>query len=258
MVDIFAEVKRMAMYARFAALYDQLMDDVDYPAWAGYYLRLLARKRPLPKTLADAACGTGRMAIQFARKGIRVTASDLSEEMVAVAAENARKNGVIMACVRQDMRNLTLPRPVEAITACCDGVNYLTDMDKAAEFFAAAHRNLKPGGVLAFDISSRYKLEQILGDRFYGEDRDEVTYLWQNSYDAATRIVTMDLSFFVKEQDDLYRRFEEIHLQRAHDPEEITGALAVAGFSEIEVFGDRTFDPPTETSERLHFLAVKR
>ena len=30
------------MYEDFAAVYDALMDDFDYPAWANYYLRLLA------------------------------------------------------------------------------------------------------------------------------------------------------------------------------------------------------------------------
>ena len=31
----------MASYQEFAALYDRLMDDVDYDAWAQHYIRLL-------------------------------------------------------------------------------------------------------------------------------------------------------------------------------------------------------------------------
>ena len=71
-------------------------------------------------------------------------------------------------------------------------------------FFTAAFDALKSGGVLAFDISSRHKLENVLGNGFFGEERDDAAYLWQNSLDAQKHIVDMDITFFVQERGGLY------------------------------------------------------
>ena len=77
--------KNMSAYAGFAAFYDTLMDDFDYPAWADYYMKLLAAEGVQPTSLCDCACGTGSLSIEFARRGIRVTGADLSGEMLEIA-----------------------------------------------------------------------------------------------------------------------------------------------------------------------------
>ena len=51
------------MYNRFAEVYDRLMDDFDYPAWAEYYLGLLKKAGCTPKTMCECGCGTGSMTL---------------------------------------------------------------------------------------------------------------------------------------------------------------------------------------------------
>ena len=247
----------MAAYEAFADLYDALMDDVDYDAWADYYLGLIKGARGEVKTLCDCACGTGSMSVRFARRGLRVTGADLSGEMLARAQEKARRFGVQAMFVRQDMCALALPRPVDALVCACDGVNYLLDDERLTAFFGAAFRALKPGGVLAFDISSRAKLRDTLGNGFFGEDRDDVTYLWANRYDEAAQTVTMDLTFFVREADGRYRRFDETHVQKAHDPARLEALLRQTGFADICLFGDRTHDAPEPGAQRVHMRCVR-
>ena len=243
------------MYSRFAQVYDRLMDDFDYPMWAEYYMALLNRAGCKVKSLCECGCGTGSMTLEFARRGLKTIGVDLSEEMLEQAQQKARKVGLMVPFVCQDMTRLELPRQVEAIVACCDGVNYLTDMRQVCRFFRAAHTQLKMGGVLAFDVSSEYKLLELMGNAFFGEDRDDVTYLWQNSRED--RLVHMDLSFFVSREDGLYERFDEEQTQRAHSISELTDALNQCGFEEIRVYGDRTFDAPGTQEKRIHFTAKK-
>jgi len=247
----------MSTYGAFAEIYDALMDDFDYRAWAKYYLELIARAGGRPKTLCDCACGTGSLSVQFAAKGLRVTGVDISSDMLEIAAKKARKNGVQTMFVCQDMCALTLPRPVDALVCGCDGVNYLLTDERVKAFFEAAHRAIKPGGVLAFDISSAYKLEHVLGNGFFGEERDEVAYLWSNKFDPEQRTVQMDLTFFREEENGLYRRFTENHTQKAHNPETLMALLAECGFTEINIYGDRTFDAPEAEELRIHFTAVR-
>ena len=247
----------MSAYGDFASVYDALMDDIDYDAWADYYLALIAHLGVQPRRLCDCACGTGSMSVRFAARGMNVVGADLSGDMLERAQAKARLNGVQVMFVRQDMCALRLPRPVDALVCACDGVNYLLDDARLNAFFAAARAALRPGGVLAFDISSPYKLEHVLGNGFFGEERDEVAYLWSNRFDAQARTVTMDLTFFVRERDELYRRFGEMHVQKAHEPRHLVKLLEENGFAGARVFGDRTFEAPRADEPRIHIAAVR-
>lgn len=248
----------MPAYGDFARIYDGLMADFDYPAWAEHYLALLRRAGVAPKTMADCACGTGNLTIPFAQMGIRkVMGLDISEEMLSVAQEKARIRGVSVPFVQQDMAALQVPRRVDAITCGCDGVNYLTTKERLNAFFTRACASLRDGGALAFDVSTPFKLQHKLGDGFFGEDRDEVTYLWWNRWDEETKTVSMELTFFVPEQDGRYRRFDERHTQRAWDRDELHTALQAAGFTNIQFYSEFGFDPPKGDDLRMHVTAVR-
>jgi len=233
------------MYVEFASVYDALMDDVDYEAWATDCLARIAAAGVAPGSVCDCACGTGGIALQLARRGIKVTGVDISEAMLARAADKARAAGVEIRFVRQDMCALSLHRPVDAIVCACDGVNYLLDPMRVAGFFAAARSALRSGGVLTFDVSSREKLKRMAREKFYFEDRDGITYLWTNR--MASQVLTMELSFFVKGADGRYDRFDEVQRQRAHSVEELRGWLEDAGFSRIQI---------EDGGDRVHFTGV--
>lgn len=248
----------MSAYGAFAGIYDLLMDDFDYPRWAEYYVQLLERAGVRPKTLADVACGTGSLTIPFAKRGFRVTGVDLSGEMLEVAADKARKSGVQAMFVRQDMAQLRLLRPVDALVCGCDGVNYLLTDDRVKQFLESARAAIRPGGALAFDVSSAYKIEHVLGNGFFGEERDEAAYLWSNHFDEIARTVQMDLTFFCREPSGLYRRFEERHVQRAHDPKQLQTLMEACGFEDVRIYGDQTFETPKDDELRIHMTAVRR
>lgn len=247
----------MAAYEDFATVYDTLMDDFDYPSWAGYYMQLMERMGVVPKKMCECACGTGSLTVQFAQEGIRVTGVDLSEKMLELAQKKARLNGVQAMFVCQDMCELQIPRPVEALLCTCDGVNYLSDDEKVQAFFERAHACVKKGGVFAFDISSPHKIKNVLGNAFFGEERDDVVYLWSNRFDESDQTVTMDLTFFVHTGDEMYRRFSETHVQKAHDPGHLADLLLQAGFRDIRIYGDRNFEPPKDDEMRIHIAAIR-
>lgn len=246
---------RMGSYDALAGVYALFADDFDHPKWAEYYRALLRRAGVEPESVADVGCGTGLMTVELARACARVVGVDASEAMLREAERTLRREGVRATLVRQDMCHLALPRPVDAVVCACDGVNYLLSERRVRAFFRAARSALRPGGALAFDISSRHKLEQVLGDGFFGEEREDAAYLWQNALDRERHVLRMDVTFFVREADGRYRRFEETHVQRAHSAQEICAWLGAEGFEGVEAFGDRTFAPPAPGEARIHFLA---
>lgn len=239
----------------FAAVYDRLMQDVDYEAWADHYAALFKRGALNAGEVLDAACGTGNMTLPLARRGYRVMGCDLSGQMLSAAQEKARAARLPIRFVRQSLTQLELPHPVDAIVCACDGVNYLTTPEQVRTFFQRARANLKPGGLLAFDVSTRYKLAQVLGGNCFGEDLEDIAYLWRNSYNSRNHCVTMDLSIFIREEGARYARYTETHIQRGHLQSELTRWLAGSGLTVLGVWGEQGFRPPKPQDQRLHILA---
>lgn len=241
-------------YGRFAEIYDALMKDAGYDRWAEYVAGLM----PKGASVLECACGTGEISFRLSKMGFGVTASDVSEEMLMAASEKQRKLGMVSRgprFVRMDMRSISLAKKTDCVIACCDGVNYLTSREDVKAFFGSARGVLKPGGLLIFDVSSRYKLSTVLGNNSFVENGGELAYMWTNAYDPETKLIEMELSFFVK-KGELYERFDEKHIQRAHSERELGSWLEEAGF-EYAVYGFLTKEPPKENEERIVFIARK-
>ena len=245
------------MYQAFAELYDELMNDVDYESWADHYARLLSIYGIRGGKICECACGTGSLTLPLFRRGFQMTGVDVSQEMLWQAAQKSRKQGIAIPYVRQDMRALNLHRPMDAVLATCDGVNYLTDSSEAIGFFRTVYKSLKPGGVFVFDVSTPYKLAEKLGNAAFSSSQDDLVYIWQGDYHKSKKLFSIHLDLFVLRQDGNYERIEEDQLQRAHDSDELNSWLQDTGFSKIEFYGDRSLDQPSSNSLRWHIVAYK-
>ena len=101
------------MYTGFAEVYDTLMNDVHYGAWADMYARMMtAYGIPRNAKVCECACGTGSLTLPLQQLGYEMMGIDLSQEMLWQAAQKARKAGFGIPFIRQDMRQLRLHRPV--------------------------------------------------------------------------------------------------------------------------------------------------
>lgn len=247
----------MDSYKEMASVYDRLMNDINYEQWWLYYKQLFNKFNITPHQVIDIACGTGNMTILFSKSGLSVSGIDFSEDMLMVAKEKARRQGLKIEFICQDIRNLVLHRSVNLFTCCCDGINYLTNLDDVKECFLSVYKFLNNGGFFLFDISSFEKIKSIIGCNFFGEDHDDLTYLWQNEYDEGMQLCTMDLTFFIKEKGSLYRKFKEVHYQRAHKTEEIIYILEQTGFMVLGLFEHMTLQSPNEHSSRIQFICKK-
>ena len=245
------------MYQAFAELYDELMNDVDYEGWADYYVRLLSIYGVRGVKICECACGTGSLTIPLYRRGFQMTGVDVSQEMLWQAAQKTRKQGIAIPYVRQDMRALNLHRPMDAVLATCDGVNYLLTEEDLLAFFRAAYRAVRPGGAFLFDVSTPYKLQHILCGGLLGEDREDITYLWQNTWHEKRKTVELDLTFFVRDGDGKYRRIDERQHQRAWDQQTLKETLWHAGFRAVSLYGDFGMNAATEKNQRWHIAASR-
>jgi len=72
-------------------------------------------------SVIDVGCGTGRHAIQLARRGLKVTGIDISHGMLEVARHHAEQAGVMVDWIEADARNFSLPKTFDAGICLCEG-----------------------------------------------------------------------------------------------------------------------------------------
>ena len=244
-------------YSYLSNVYDDLMYDVDYDEWSDYIDSLLKNHKNTSQEIYEAGCGTGQISVRLAKKGHSMLSTDISEEMLEKASENARKHGVNIRIALQDMRNANCTGNRDAVIACCDAVNYLLTDKDLIDFFKSAHTILKEDGLLLFDISSEYKLEHILGNELFYEDGEETTYFLQSSFNNNTKCVKMELTLFVL-NGDVYERYDEEHIQKAHSIKNITEILEKTGFDKIKAYRFLTQENAGSKDERIQFTALKK
>ena len=242
-------------YEALAASYDRLTNDVPYEAVLAFYHEILDRYGCKPASAVDLACGTGTMAILLAREGLSVLGVDQSEEMLTQAADKAAGMENPPWFVRQRMEKLRLPQPVDLVVCCLDGVNYVTEPAALREAFARVCKALNPGGLFIFDINSEAKLRGLDGQIFLDED-EQVFCLWRAEFDEDTRLCSYGMDIFQK-QGKLWQRSREEHLEYAYRTEELTQWLREAGFTAVQVYGDRLLVTPIPDEQRIFFAAQK-
>jgi len=245
------------MYSDFSLVYDLLMDDVDYSRWADYIEALFDRYGVKPELILDLACGTGSLTLELAKRGYDMIGIDISSDMLSRAVEKTELSGVAPLWVCQDMRAFELYGSVDIILCTMDSLNYILDINDMRNVFKLAGNYLNPGGLFIFDLNTPYKFEHVFAGNLFYEVRDDITYLWQNRYNPENKICDFDLTFFVRETGDLYKRLEETQKQRAWSYEEIQSAVYGSGLDLTDVFNAFTFSRPLQTDERCFYIAKK-
>lgn len=243
------------MYNGFARLYDRLTADVPYGAFADYYFEIFRRFGCKTRLGLDLGCGTGSITLELCRRGVDMIGADISADMLAVARERAAAENLGVLFLNQDMADFELYGTVDFIVSSLDCVNYVTEKNRLKRVFKLVNNYLDPGGLFVFDINTEYKLSAVLGENTFVADGEDIFYSWQNSYDKRSRLCDFYLSFFEREADGRYSRFDEIHTERAYTEAELVSMLEGAGLKVEGVFHDRTFKKPRKNSERLFFVA---
>ena len=244
-------------YEYLAGCYDRFTADVDYAAWADYLEKHFSRSKLPIHTVLDLACGTGSLTCELARRGYEMIGSELSEEMLALAAEKARDvDGIPPIFLHQAMEDLDLYGTIDACVCCLDSVNYVTRPKLLARAFQRVHTFLMPGGLFLFDINTPDKLRGLDGQLFMDEDEDTCC-IWRADYSPRCRICTYGMDLFFREDGDLWRRMEEVHEEYAYEPDELERMLRQAGFRHIRQYGERKMRAPKPGEQRIFFTARK-
>ena len=245
----------MDAYHALASSYDRLTNDVPYEAVVDFYWEILKKEDLCPVTAVDLACGTGSVAVLLAKKGLRVIGVDMSEEMLCEAAQKADGMDNRPQFVCQKLQELKLPRAVDLAVCALDSLDYITDPEDCQKAISRIYKALNPGGCFVFDVNTPEKLRAMDGQVFLDEDND-VYCVWRGEFDEETNICSYGMDLFQRRGNLWQRSFEE-HQEYAYSAEQLTGYLKNAGFTNIAVYGDRSFCAPQPGEQRIFIKARK-
>ncbi len=247
----------MEAYTTFAGVYDMLMDKKKKKKWVEYLHDIMEEYNIHEGTILELGCGTGNMTELLASKGYDMIGVDNSEDMLELAMEKRLKSGHDILYLLQDMQSFELFGTVKAVISVCDSINYVTDEAELKEVFRLVNNYLDPRGIFIFDFNTEYKYREILGDRVIAEERDKCSFIWDNYYNEQDKINEYELTLFVQSEEDpdLYRKYQEVHYQRAYTLEKIKTLIEKAGLRYVTAYDAYTKKAPMYTSGRVCVVA---
>ncbi|MCE5222327.1 MAG: class I SAM-dependent methyltransferase [Clostridium sp.] len=243
-------------YREFANIYDELIyEDINYDKVAEKIIDLYTENSISFEDYLDLACGTGNVAIKVAKYFKNTYAVDLSDDMLNIAFDKFKKNKIKAKVICQDMRELSLNKKFNLITSVLDSTNYIIEDEDLFNYFKKVYEHLKEDGIFIFDINSYYKLSTVIGNNIYTYSSDEIFYTWENSFEE--EVLNMFLTFFVKQDNGLYEKFEEEHFERAYKETYIEQVLEQCGFKLLKKFAGYSEKKVDENSERILYVVRK-
>lgn len=224
----------------------------------------------------DLGCGSGRLLLPFLQAGLDVEGCDYSADMLAVCQESLIAHGVDTALHNQGMHELDLGRTYKAIIAC--GVIGLGGSKRLARLaMQRCYEHLEPDGVFAFDYQVPWN-DPPYWNGWLPEGRQSLPTDWfqpqakrwlmsdGDSLESTVRIISQDPlnGTAVKQirlrlwRDDVMIK-EEIQTlgSEGYLKDELLLMLNLAGFEDVQIFGDYTDEPATMDHKNLVFVAKK-
>jgi ubiquinone/menaquinone biosynthesis C-methylase UbiE len=221
-----------------------------------YLIDIFDKYSITPESILETACGTGQITVRLAGRGYKLVALDISESMLSIAEEKARQKKLKIKFLNQDMTRLAINNSFDCILCMCDGVNYIVDEVSLNNYFKRVYEKLNSNGIFIFDISTHYKLSEILGNNTLYYEKDDIHYIWDNAFDENDDIANMNLIFFVPSGKS-YDKIEEYHIQKAYKIDYLKNLLEAVGFKNIDIYGELSFYRPMDNDNRNFFIAMK-
>jgi 2-polyprenyl-3-methyl-5-hydroxy-6-metoxy-1,4-benzoquinol methylase len=185
------------------------------------------------KRILDIGCGTGRHAVELAKRGYRVTGFDLSEGQLRLAREKAAAAGVTVEFQRRDATQPHFNNEFDTAIMFCEGAFPLMETDeKNHAILAHAAAALRPGGkLLLTTLNALFPLFHSVKD-----------FLDAGASSTATGKLTFDLMTFRERAeltftDDAGQSQTVTTNERYYTPAEMRWLLQTAGFAKVDIFG---------------------
>jgi SAM-dependent methyltransferase len=248
-------------YGMLAEFWDLFRGDTSNWDDRFFYLDMVKK---YGQPVLDVGCGTGRILLDFIGQGIDIDGVDNSPDMLALLHQKAKKLNLHPTVYQQEMTNLSLPRKYQTILVPSSSFQLLLDESLPPLAMEGFFEHLLPSGVLVMPFMTLWKQGDPLESEFVREvvrPEDGATIRrWQYSrFDPETELEDSIDRYEIIRDGKVIASEEHKQSPATHSytQEQAMTLYQKAGFRDIQVFSEFTFDPVKLTDTVFSIIGVR-
>ena len=226
-----------------------------------FYLEII---RKYGQPVLDVGCGTGRLLLDYLQQGIDIDGVDNSPDMLALCRQKAANSGLQVNLYEQYMEVLELPRKYRTILVPSSSLQLIVEPGMVDQALKRLHNHLLPGGV----VSASFMKLRKAGDPLEFEweqsairEKDGAKFrrVIKSRYDPNSQYEhTEDLyQMIVEEKVMAEESFRRSPATVSYDPTQLEVLFERAGFSDVHLYSQFTFEPAKQDDNVFTVLAQK-
>lgn len=204
-------------------------------------------------SVLDLCCGPGRHAVEFAKRGFRVTGVDASRFLLDRACQHAGRANVTVELVKEDMRLFIRPGAFDLVCNLFTSFGYFREEEDDLRVLANIHESLRSGGVLVMELIGKERLARTWQNAICTDLADGALLVQRPQLrDDWSRVA----SEWILIRDGEARSFSFEH--SLYSGRELKDRLRNAGFGQVDLFGSLQGTPFDLKAPRLIAVARKQ
>ena len=144
----------------------------------------------------------------------------------------------------EDIRDFKSLNKADYIISNFDTVNYFSEYSDLEKFLYNSYENLNENGILIFDVVTEEVFDEMFENGIFLDEKDNYTTIWK--YDKAEENYVINITLFIREKENIFKKYEEVHVKTIFDLEEIANLAIDTGFEIVDIksedgFGESRF-----------------
>ncbi len=201
----------------------------------------------------DLCCGPGRHSLELARRGLAVTAVDLTSSYLEKLEAQAAKEKLAIEAVNADMRQFRRPAAFDGAINLYSSFGYFEDPEDDLRVLRNLHEALRPGGKLLMDMQGKEPLARKFRERDWHTLPDGSGYVLEERK-LRGGWGWLDVRWILV-RDGAPKTFN--FGLRLYSGAELKASLRQAGFSDVVLYGDLDESPYDLDAKRLVAVATR-
>lgn len=249
------------MFNSFAPYYELMIDWDSRLAHEGPFFQRALQSVHARRVL-DCACGTGQHACQFARWGLEVSASDVSQEMVEKARHLAESQNLpvdFKTCPFEQLSRC-FDKPFDAVLCIGNSLSAGRSRSTVREAVGEMHKVMRPDGTLVLQAINYERLtpgENSYGNPVYREHIGQGYLFLKNMRRAGT---TCDMDIIVMQSTSGGQWSRTVFREKllVLDRASLVEIVESSGFGKLKLYGGYEMTPFDARTSRDLIIVARR
>lgn len=200
----------------------------------------------------DACSGPGRISVELALCGMKVTAVDITQPFLDAAKETADNEGVKLELLNTDMRTFKTEKKFDAAINVYNSFGYCDKIPDDTKILKSIFASLKDGGTFVLECISRETAVKYFTEGEWFQ-RNGTTVLTEFSVVGAWE--GLRSKWILLDPDG--SRTEHVFVQRLYSAAELRDRLLSIGYKSVEVYGGFDLRPYDQNADTMVLVSKK-